>query len=135
VGALIVTIAVLASAVYVRMYHASRREIVRPAMLLVVLVAAQLSLGAFVVWSALQPVVNTIHVVNGALVLGTSLVLTLRTYRCGRLTADSWVSTRVARAVSPVTDARGPAGHVGLPGDRPRHGIETRPATEKGSPA
>jgi heme a synthase len=113
VGALIVTIAVLGSAVYVRMHHASRREIVRPAMLLVVLVAAQLSLGAFVVWSALQPVVNTIHVVNGALVLGTSLVLTLRTYRSGLLTADARVSI----------------------GGAPRHGVETRPVAEKGSPA
>ena len=28
--------------------------------------------------SGLQPIINTAHVVNGALVLGTSLVLTLR---------------------------------------------------------
>jgi hypothetical protein len=39
------------------------------------------TLGAFVVLTGMNPVVNTAHVVNGALVLGTSLVLTLRGYR------------------------------------------------------
>src|SRR6266540_4250736 len=92
VGALLVTAAIFATTVYVRVHHASRRELVRPAMLLVVLVAAQIMLGGFVVWSALQPTVNTIHVVNGALVLGTSLVLTLRSYRSKLLAADSRVS-------------------------------------------
>jgi heme A synthase len=41
----------------------------------------QVTLGAFVVWSRMDPVINTAHVVNGALVLGTSLVLTLRAHR------------------------------------------------------
>jgi heme A synthase len=49
--------------------------------LLVALVLVQGTLGAYVVWSGLQPVINTAHVANGALVLGTSLVLTLRSYR------------------------------------------------------
>ena len=41
----------------------------------------QATLGAFVVMSGLQPFIDTLHVVNGALVLGTSLVLTLRACR------------------------------------------------------
>jgi heme A synthase len=45
------------------------------------LVAAQVTLGAYVVLSGLQPIVNTAHVVNGALVLAASLVLTLRSFR------------------------------------------------------
>jgi heme a synthase len=53
----------------------------RPATLLVVLVCLQIGLGTLVVLSRLQPVINTAHVVNGALVLGTSLVLTLRSLR------------------------------------------------------
>jgi heme A synthase len=61
-------------------------------MLLIVLVAMQIMLGAFVIWSALQPVVNTIHVVNGALVLGTSLVLTLRAFRNRLQALDSPVA-------------------------------------------
>ncbi len=132
VGALLVTAAIFATTVYVRVHHASRRELVRPAMLLVVLVAAQIMLGGFVVWSALQPTVNTIHVVNGALVLGTSLVLTLRSYRSKLLAADSRVSLdapHVADGSAPVTSAFRAGGHVGLSSDAPR------PAVEKGTPA
>jgi len=44
-------------------------------------VAVQVALGAFVIWSGRDVVINTAHVVNGALVLGTSLVLTLRSWR------------------------------------------------------
>jgi heme a synthase len=91
VGALFVTVAILATTVYVRTHHSTRRELVRPAMLLVALVGGQIMLGAFVIWSALQPIVNTLHVVNGALVLGTSLVLTLRAYHARMVTAGSRV--------------------------------------------
>ena len=38
-------------------------------------------LGAFVVLTAMNPLINTAHVVNGALVLGASLVVALRAYR------------------------------------------------------
>ena len=81
VGAVLVTLAILASAGHVWHHHRSRRELVRPAMLMALFVLVQVALGAFVVWSGLQPVVNTAHVVNGALVLATSLVLTLRSRR------------------------------------------------------
>jgi heme a synthase len=81
VGAILVTSAILAAAGRVWFHHRGRRELVRPAMLLVLFVLTQVSLGAFVIWSGLQPVVNTAHVVNGALVLATSLVLTLRSFR------------------------------------------------------
>ena len=52
-----------------------------PATLLALFVVLQICLGAFVIWSGLQPIINTAHVVNGALVLATSLVLTLRSFR------------------------------------------------------
>jgi heme a synthase len=81
VGALIVTVAILAAAGHVWYHHRTRAELVRPASLLVLFVAVQITLGAYVVWSGLQPVINTAHVVNGALVLATSLVLTLRSFR------------------------------------------------------
>ena len=82
VGALLVTTAVLATMGHVWFHHGRRRDLVRPAGWLVLLVAVQVTLGAFVVWSGLQPLINTSHVVNGALVLATSLVLTLRSFRC-----------------------------------------------------
>jgi cytochrome c oxidase assembly protein subunit 15 len=113
VGALIVAAAILATTVQIRLRHRSHRELVRPAMLLVVLVAVQIMLGAFVIWSALQPIVNTIHVVNGALVLGTSLVLTLRSHRAKFSSFD-------AAAVSALR-----AGQAGL------SGASTRPAAKE----
>lgn len=78
VGALVVSLAILATSSHVLYHHRGRRELVRPAILLLVFVAVQVTLGAFVIWSGKNPVINTLHVVNGAAVLGTSLVLTLR---------------------------------------------------------
>jgi cytochrome c oxidase assembly protein subunit 15 len=80
VGALVVTLAILATAGHVFYHHRRRQELVRPAFLLLLFVSMQVTLGAFVVWSGKDPVINTAHVVNGALVLGTSLVLTLRAF-------------------------------------------------------
>jgi len=81
VGALVVTLASLATASHVLYHHRGRRELSRPALLLLFFLSMQVTLGAFVVWSRMDPVINTAHVVNGALVLGTSLVLTLRAFR------------------------------------------------------
>jgi len=83
VGAMIVTVMILATSSHVLYHHSRRRDLVRPAVLLIALVFVQVSLGAFVVWSGLQPIINTAHVVNGAAVLGTSLVLALRSFRVG----------------------------------------------------
>jgi cytochrome c oxidase assembly protein subunit 15 len=79
-GALIVTLAILATTSHVLYHHRGRRELVRPAFLLLLFLSMQVTLGAFVIWSGKDPVINTAHVVNGALVLGTSLVLTLRAF-------------------------------------------------------
>jgi cytochrome c oxidase assembly protein subunit 15 len=83
VGGLIVTLAILATAGHIFYHHARRRELTRPAFVLLMLVSMQITLGAFVIWSGRDAVINTAHVVNGALVLGTSLLLTLRTFRAG----------------------------------------------------
>ncbi len=80
VGALVVTVFVLANVAYIWSRHGGRRELVRPAWLLVVAVAAQVALGATVVLSGKQEIVNTLHVAVGSIVLGTSLVLTLRAF-------------------------------------------------------
>jgi len=102
VGALIVLFAVFLTAVHVRHWHRQRREFTRPAMLMVLLVCSQATLGAFVVLSSLQPIINTAHVVNGALVLATSLVLTLRVYRHGIQEPAIGGSPAAARAKLPV---------------------------------
>jgi heme a synthase len=81
VAALVVILGVAATAAYVRSQHGDRREMVRPALLLVALVAIQVTLGALTVLSRRDPWINSVHVVCGAMVLTTSLVLTLRTWR------------------------------------------------------
>ncbi len=81
VGALVVTATLIATACQVFWRHRLRRELVRPATLLLILVATQITLGALTVLSGKQPVINSFHVVTGAMVLATSLVLTLRLHR------------------------------------------------------
>jgi len=81
VGALIVTLLVLMNAGYIWARHGDRPELSRPAWMLVLAVALQVALGAGVVLSAKQPVVNTLHVATGATVLVTSLFITLRAFR------------------------------------------------------
>lgn len=81
IGALVVTLAILATSGHVLYHHRHRPELVRPAVALLVFLTTQVVLGAYVVLSAKNPVINTAHVVNGALVLGTSLSLTLRSWR------------------------------------------------------
>ena len=81
VGAIVVVAAVLTTTGRVWMRMRDRTELVRPATLLAALVGVQATLGALTVLSRLNVWVNSIHVVCGALVLATSLVLTLRAWR------------------------------------------------------
>lgn len=54
----------------------------RPAILLGALILAQVTLGMFVIWTQKQqPLLTTLHVVNGAAVLATCVLLTVRASR------------------------------------------------------
>ena len=86
VGALVVILGVIATTARVWHWHARRPPVVRSAALLAGLVVVQATLGALTVLSRRDMWINSIHVVCGALVLATSLVLTLRTWR-GRFSA------------------------------------------------
>jgi cytochrome c oxidase assembly protein subunit 15 len=81
VGAVLVTLTVLALAGHVLAHHRARAELRRPAVLLLGLVAAQITLGAYTVLSGKHYVINSLHVVTGATVLVTSLVIALRVFR------------------------------------------------------
>jgi cytochrome c oxidase assembly protein subunit 15 len=81
VGALIVALAIGATAGHVLYHHPDRKELNQPALLLVCLVLVQVTLGAFIIWSKKDVAINTAHVITGALTLATSLVLTLRSRR------------------------------------------------------
>lgn len=81
VGALVVTLAVVATSAHVFFHDRDRRELTRPAALIIGLVAVQVTLGALTVLSRRDVSINSAHVVVGALVLATSLVVTLRSWR------------------------------------------------------
>ena len=85
VGAVIVSLLALATAGHVLYHHVREGGLRRPAILLVALLVAQVTLGALTVLSGKHYIINSLHVVTGALVLGTSLVLALRANR-GRFT-------------------------------------------------
>jgi len=81
VGALIVTAAILATSGHIWFHHRSRRELTTPAALILGLVALQVTLGALTVLSRRDVAINSAHVVCGATILATSLVITLRSWR------------------------------------------------------
>jgi len=80
-GALVATLSILATSTYIWMRHADRAELARPATLIIFLVGLQLMLGAFTVLSRRDVWINSLHVVCGALVLTTALVIALRSWR------------------------------------------------------
>jgi cytochrome c oxidase assembly protein subunit 15 len=81
VGAIIVTTLILVTAGRVFRRHWTSPELRRPSMLLLVLLPIQITLGAITVLANKPYVINSLHVVTGASILVTSLVLTLRAHR------------------------------------------------------
>jgi cytochrome c oxidase assembly protein subunit 15 len=81
VGALVVFTAITATSSHVWYRHRDRKEVRRPAMVLAALVLTQILLGGLIIWTQKDVAINTAHVITGALVLATSLILTLRSYR------------------------------------------------------
>jgi cytochrome c oxidase assembly protein subunit 15 len=81
IGALIVTILILAMTRRVLWHHWRHRVLRGPSLLLLVLLPIQITLGAMTVLLGKPYIINSLHVVTGASVLATSLVLTLRAHR------------------------------------------------------
>jgi cytochrome c oxidase assembly protein subunit 15 len=80
VGAMIVFGMIVWTFARIANLYSEHSLIYRPALLMLALVLIQVVLGAFTVWSAKSVIITTAHVANGALILGTSLLLTLRAY-------------------------------------------------------
>jgi heme a synthase len=103
VGALIAALAILATTGHVFYHHRTRKELTRPSILLLALLVTQITLGALTVLSHKQFIINSLHVVTGASVLVTSLVLTLRAHRARflsdvrRADASASADTRLGR--------------------------------------
>ena len=106
VGALVASVLILATAGHVFYHHRRRGVLVRPSVLLLVLLAAQITLGALTVLTARHYVINSLHVVTGASVLVTSLVLTLRAHK-SRLGAPAGGIAATSFGVGRVPPERG----------------------------
>ena len=107
-GAAVTALLTLATVGHLLAHHPARRDLVRPAWLLGLLVLIQIGLGGWTVLSGRAPVINTAHVATGAMVLGTALVLGLRVnrHRFPDARAVDPISQRVARiATEPGAEA------------------------------
>ena len=80
-GALVVTACIGTTVATVFRRHRRASAILGPAIALLTLLFCQVALGAFTVWSAKAIAITTAHEVTGALILATSLVLTLQSAR------------------------------------------------------
>jgi cytochrome c oxidase assembly protein subunit 15 len=80
-GALMVTILVIWTVARILRHYRDEKKLFRPALLLIGALVVQLALGAFTIWTQKAVIITTAHVAMGALILGTSLVLALRTYQ------------------------------------------------------
>ncbi|UCE02799.1 MAG: heme A synthase [Candidatus Latescibacterota bacterium] len=76
-----VFVAAVATGIHALRHHRGERRLLAPALLLFYLVLIQIVLGGFAIWTQKAVVPTTLHVLNGALILATSLVLTLRSFR------------------------------------------------------
>jgi cytochrome c oxidase assembly protein subunit 15 len=97
VGALIVSVMIVWTFLRVRSAYQKYDLLRRPATVLFSLLWLQLTLGASTVWSSKAVLITTAHVATGALVLGTSVLLTLRAWTMipSRTSAPSEKESRV----------------------------------------
>lgn len=85
-GALVVVVAVVLLALQAFAKSANEPAIRRAALLLITLTVAQVALGMFVVWQMRPPILTTLHVVNGAAVMATTVLLAVRAgHRSGEM--------------------------------------------------
>jgi cytochrome c oxidase assembly protein subunit 15 len=97
VGALVVTLLIVIGA-FSALRSAARSVRVAYAALLLVLLA-QITLGAYTIWTQKNPVVTSLHVVTGALLMATTLINALLAGSLARRVEDEVVLKRSAVTV------------------------------------
>jgi cytochrome c oxidase assembly protein subunit 15 len=102
VGALLVTVAICWTVVRIFRHHRHERRLLRPALLLAFVLVLQLTLGALTIWTQKAVLPTTAHVATGALILGTSLVLVLRTYQLLAMPERIMFREEIGKAVQGV---------------------------------
>jgi cytochrome c oxidase assembly protein subunit 15 len=83
-GAILVTVMIVWTFTRIWRSYRQHKVLAVPAVVLFGLLWIQLTLGAFTIWTEKSPVITTAHVATGALVLGTSFLLTLRAFAAVR---------------------------------------------------
>ena len=81
VGALVASTCIVWLAARLLREHGDVAPLRRPALLLVVLLALQILLGALTIWSRKAVIPTTLHLLTGASILATTVVVALRTRR------------------------------------------------------
>jgi cytochrome c oxidase assembly protein subunit 15 len=80
VGALLVSVLVIANIAHIFKTFKSEPGMREPALILLVLFVVQVLLGALTVWTGKAMEVATAHVATGAILLGTSVMLSIRAF-------------------------------------------------------
>ncbi|MGH7814632.1 MAG: COX15/CtaA family protein [Candidatus Binataceae bacterium] len=101
-GAIVVTAMVIWTAARALRAGEAAAPLRRPAIGLLLLLAIQITLGAFTIWTEREVLITTAHVAVGAAVLATSLALTLRAYQVFGLPHRAGVSIASSVAEPPV---------------------------------
>ncbi|NNF07079.1 MAG: heme A synthase [Candidatus Eisenbacteria bacterium] len=81
VGAVVVSLAILVTVVMTMRAAKHRPDFTRPALLMILLLVAQLTLGAMIILTRRHTHPTTTHVVVGAVLLAASFVLTARSWK------------------------------------------------------
>jgi cytochrome c oxidase assembly protein subunit 15 len=96
IGAILVSLLLLGLGISALRRVGSEPRLTRPAWTLIALVLIQFSLGVFVIWHQKPRTLTTLHVVNGAALLGTTLLLAMRASRAVALAESSQSTARRA---------------------------------------
>jgi cytochrome c oxidase assembly protein subunit 15 len=98
-GALFVAIFVVWLTTRIRREAKSEPLLLHPARLLDGLLVAQITLGMFVIWNLRPPMLTTLHVVNGAALLATTVLIAVRASRAPTATVPRTAPLHLAEAL------------------------------------
>jgi cytochrome c oxidase assembly protein subunit 15 len=87
-GALLVGLCIIILVVRTLRHARGESRLTQPAWALLALLAIQITLGVLVIWYTKPRTLTTIHVVNGAILLATTLLLALRLHRLAPSSSD-----------------------------------------------
>ena len=97
VGALLVTVVLLMNVGHIMSTY-KESKLREPALLLMALFVVQILLGALTVWTGKGVEIATAHVAVGALVLGLSVIVSVRSFQLYRVPEESFASAYVPQA-------------------------------------